>query len=80
VGTKGWAGFEAVFTEDAVADSTPPGEKQSEWVAMGVVNIAVLVKNVIASTVTVHHGYMPEIDVTSPATAKAIWSLEDLIW
>jgi len=27
--------------------------------------------------VTVHHGHMPEIELTSPTTATGIWSMED---
>ncbi len=29
---------------------------------------------------TVHHGHMPEVEVTSPTTARAIFAMEDLIW
>jgi hypothetical protein len=28
--------------------------------------------------VTVHQGHMPEINITSPTTASAIWAIEDL--
>ena len=27
--------------------------------------------------VTVHHGHMPEIEVTSPTTATGVWAMED---
>ena len=33
----------------------------------------------LADVVTVHHGHMPEIEVTSPTTATGIWALEDLL-
>ena len=26
---------------------------------------------------TVHHGHMPDIEITSPTTAKGIWAMED---
>jgi hypothetical protein len=30
---------------------------------------------------SVHHGHMPEIDLTSPTTATGVWSMEDYnIW
>jgi len=80
VDTKDWDGLEAVFTADAVADYTPPGGKQGEWIVTGAANIVALVKKVIAPAITVHHGHMPEIEVTSPETAMGVWSMEDMIW
>ena len=29
--------------------------------------------------VTVHHGHMPEIELTSPTTARGIWAMEDIL-
>jgi hypothetical protein len=80
VDTKDWDGLEAVFTADAVADYTPPGGKQGEWIVTGAANIVAFVKRVIAPAITVHHGHMPETEVTSPETATGIWSMEDMIW
>ncbi len=78
--TKDWAGFEAVFAGDATADYTPPGGKPGEWTAAGAANIVALVKNVVAPAITVHHGHMPEIEITSPTIANGIWAMEDSIW
>jgi SnoaL-like domain len=78
--TKDWAGFEAVFAADAVADYTPTGGNQSEWMATGAANIVGLVKRAVAPAITVHHGHMPEIEVSSPTTATGIWAMEDSIW
>ena len=30
--------------------------------------------------ITVHHGHMPEVTLTSPTTATGIWALEDQLW
>jgi hypothetical protein len=30
--------------------------------------------------ITVHHGHMPEIELTSPTTATGIWAMEDHLW
>ena len=35
---------------------------------------------VTAGVVTVHHGFPPEITVTAPDEAEAIWPFEDLVW
>jgi SnoaL-like domain len=80
VDAKDWDGLEAVFATDAVADYTPPGGKQGEWIVTGSTNIVAFVKKVVAPAITVHHGHMPEIEVTSPETATGVWSMEDLIW
>ena len=78
--TKDWDGFAAVFAPDAVADYTPPGGQPGDWSATGAAKIVALVMNVVAPAITVHHGHMPEIEVTSPTTATGIWSMEDSIW
>jgi hypothetical protein len=79
VDTKDWDGFQAVFAADAVADYTPPGGKPGEWIFTGSANILAFVKKAIAPAVTVHHGHMPEIEVTSSESATGIWSVEDWI-
>jgi hypothetical protein len=33
----------------------------------------------LAGAVTVHHGHMPEIELTSPSSATGIWSMYDLL-
>lgn len=78
--TKDWSGFEAVFTPDAQADYTPQGGDPMEWTASGASNIVAFVKKAVAPAITVHHGHMPEIEVTSLTTASGIWAMEDLIW
>ena len=37
-------------------------------------------RETIGAVITVHHGHMPEIELTSPTTAKGIWALEDQLW
>jgi hypothetical protein len=34
----------------------------------------------IEHVITVHHGHMPELQLTSPTTAVGIWALEDQLW
>src|SRR3546814_6994972 len=36
-------------------------------------------QDALGEATTVHQGHMPEIDVTSDATASGIWSLNDII-
>ena len=37
------------------------------------------VSGVLEGVRTVHHGHMPEIEITSPTTATGIWSMEDML-
>ena len=78
--TKDWAGFAAVFAPDATVDFTPEGGNPTEWTPSGAANILAFVRKVLDRALTVHHGHMPEIEVTSPTTARAIFAMEDLIW
>jgi SnoaL-like domain len=78
--TKDWTAFQAVFAPDATADYTPDGGNPSDWSASGATNIVAYVRRMVESAITVHHGHMPEVEITSPSTANAIFAMEDLIW
>ena len=73
--TKDWDGMREVFTDDVVIDTTDSGggvvESADEFMEF--------LRTTLADAVTVHHGHMPEIDLTSPTTATGIWALQDVI-
>ncbi|SRR5579875_1013731 len=73
--TKQWSGWEEVFTADAVMDVSE--EQVDQHIIKGRDKIIPFVSKVLEGVVTVHHGHMPEIEVTSPTTARGIWSMED---
>ncbi len=78
--TKQWAAWEDLFTVDATLDipqERPPGVKDALSLITGRATILAFVRKVLDDVVTVHHGHMPEIEVTSETTARAIWSMED---
>jgi hypothetical protein len=76
--TKDWDGFAAVFAPNAVLDVT--GETGTdEGIVRGNDLIAEYVRGHVDPVTTVHHGHMPEIEVTSPTTATGIWSMEDML-
>lgn len=77
--TKDWDGFTAVFTPDATVDYTPAAVDSSDWKASGAANCVALVRSVIEKALSIHHGHMAEVEVTSPTAAKAIFAMEDLI-
>lgn len=82
--TKDWDGFAGVFAPDAEMDmrsevpSTP--EDPDAGLVRGSRAIADFVRRNVDPVVTVHHGHMPEIDVTSDTTATGIWAMEDHLW
>ena len=36
-------------------------------------------QEILAGATTVHHGHMPEIEITSDSTATGIWALHDIV-
>ncbi len=80
IDTKDWAGLVDVFAPDAVMDMTAGAAGGK--VTTGAEEIARYVQRSgrLDEAVTVHHGHMPEIAMTSADTATGIWSMEDEIW
>ena len=64
--TKDWDGFQAVFAADATMDTTQ--EAPNIEVVTGAPEIRQFVEGSVGPVVTVHHGHMPEIEITSPTT------------
>jgi hypothetical protein len=71
--TKDWAGLEALFTPEVRVDTEASGGGVTEGAATFIASVS----QSLDQTVTVHHGHMPEIDLTSPTTATGIWAMED---
>jgi len=74
--TKDWDGLAAVFSDDVEIDVTGEGGGVTHSVAEYIPFLRAAIEDVI----TVHHGHMPEIQLTSSTTARAIWALEDQLW
>jgi hypothetical protein len=73
--TKDWTAMRQVFTDDVVIDTTGSGGP----VVVGADEFLAYVQTRLEDAVTVHHGHMPEIEITSPSTARGIWALQDVI-
>ncbi len=90
VDTKDFALLRAVFTDDAVADyrnasiDPPSGKRMVEGLAEepieGGETIARWIVDSMQPIVSVHHGHMPEIEITGPASAEGIWAMEDRLY
>jgi uncharacterized protein (TIGR02246 family) len=73
--TRDWAGMRQVFTDDVVMDTTGAGGR----LVVGADEFMDGLQQVLAGATTVHHGHMPEIEITSATTATGIWALHDIV-
>jgi len=73
--TKDWSGMRRVFADDVVMDTTSSGG----GVISGADEFLAFLEPTLRDVVTVHHGHMPEIQLTSTTTATGIWSMEDML-
>jgi uncharacterized protein (TIGR02246 family) len=71
--TKDWEGMRQVFADDVVVDTTGSGGD----VHSGADEFMAYLREALDGAVTVHHGHMPEIELTSATTATGIWAMED---
>ncbi len=74
--TKDWDGLAMVFTDDVHIDMTGEGGGVTTSVAE---YMPFLIEN-IGPVTTVHHGHMPEIELTGTDSATGIWAMEDELW
>jgi ketosteroid isomerase-like protein len=83
---KDWAGWAQCFTEDVVVrvdSAVSDGRNLVAPFPIPTGRDAFVAQNseTLRGVVTVHHGHMPEIALTSATTATGVWSMEDkLIW
>ena len=71
--TKDWEAWADVFTEDCTLDNGPSDQAP----VTGRAAIVEYVSSHIQHMITVHHGHMPEIELTGEDTATGIWAMFD---
>ncbi|MDN3021367.1 nuclear transport factor 2 family protein [Streptomyces sp. S.PB5] len=75
IDTKNWDLLREQLADDVVVDTTGSmGPKIT-----GADKFIRFLKMTIGPATTAHHGHMPEIEVTSPTTAKGVWAMQDLL-
>ncbi|MEU4678527.1 nuclear transport factor 2 family protein [Micromonospora sp. NPDC023737] len=62
----------ALFTPDAKLVTDGISWKSSK-------EFAYTIRDLTGAAPSVHHGHMPEIEITGPGTASGIWSMENLL-
>ena len=79
--TKDWAGLEAVFAPDLVADfRAATGRNDDSQLTHGAAAYVARLAPILNGVITVHHGHMAEITIESPDRASGIWAMEDKLW
>jgi hypothetical protein len=73
--TKDWAAYRQLFTDDVAMDTTESGG----GVVRGADEFVSFLVGTIGDVVTVHQCHTPEIGLTGPTTASAIWAMEDML-
>ena len=73
---KRWDEWAEVFTEDFVGIYDGP---HPQLRFEGRAQIVTENRKILATAKTVHHGHMPEIEITSPTTASGIWAMFDYV-
>ncbi len=73
--TKDWQAWRSLFTDDFLSDTSPAGGK----VIKGADEFVAFTRKSLRSQATVHQVHAPEIELTSPTTARGVWALEDVV-
>lgn len=74
--TKDWDSLAALFTDPVHIDVRDDGAGIATTPAAFVESV----RRVLQDAVSVHHGHMPELELTSADTATGIWAMQDQIW
>jgi hypothetical protein len=72
--TKRWDDWGLVFTKDCVMEVP-----EANMVNNGRAAIVTNVSTALTGARTVHHGHMPEIEITGDATARGVWAMFDYV-
>jgi len=75
--TKDWAAWRSLFTDDFVSDTAEAGGK----LIAGADDFVAFTRNNIGrpGQATAHQVHAPEIELTSPTTARGVWALQDVV-
>ncbi len=74
---KDWTAWRTIFTDDFVSDTAQAGGK----VIVGADDFLAFIRKTLGcrARVTAHQVHAPEIELTSPTTARGVWALQDIV-
>jgi hypothetical protein len=81
---KQWQAWENLFTEDVTAVYyNAPRDRPNDGLPVlqcaGRTNLVEAVSRALSKGISIHQGYMPEIELTSPTTARGVWAMFDYL-
>lgn len=76
--TKQWDAFGELFSEDAEMNVVDDAGRERGHL-VGRSEIAARVRAAVDAAQTVHHGHMPEIELTGPDRARGTWAMFDYV-
>jgi hypothetical protein len=84
--TKAWQELAGLFTETALFDvrgalemPKTDAEYAKEPVIVGRAAIVDYIRTGLTPLISVHHGHLGEVEITSATTAKACWPMTDIL-
>lgn len=74
---KDWAAWRTLFTDDFISDTSESGGK----LIVGADDFVAFTRKGIGrpAQATAHQVHAPEIELTSPTTARGVWALQDVV-
>jgi len=75
--TKQWGDLRGLFTDDMTMHA--PDDVPDAPVVEGGDRVVRVIERVLGPAVSVHRGFMPEVELVSHDEARAIWAMEDVV-
>jgi hypothetical protein len=75
--TKQWSQLRRLFTDDMTMHA--PDDVDDAPVVQGGDRVVKVIERVLGPAVSVHRGFMPEIEFVGADDARAIWAMEDVV-
>ena len=72
--TKQWEEWGSVFADDVVMEIP-----EADAVMRGRADVVKYVSAALERSTSVHHGHMPEIEITGVDTARGVWAMSDYV-
>ena len=75
--TKQWSELRVIFTDDM--SMSAPDDVADAPVLVGGDRVARMIERVLGPSISVHRGFLPEIELAGSDDARAIWAMEDVV-
>jgi hypothetical protein len=77
IDTKQWDAWKEIFEPEITVELPNDGPDGFVW--NGREAFVNGTAQALEGVVSVHHGHMPELELTSPTTARGIWAMQDVL-